>query len=77
MLGALGGASALLAAARLSDPEFGSVLSAAIILGARRHAGPGGFAIGSVAAAVASHTQRPVPIMHDQGLYASRQHSRC
>jgi len=44
-----------------------------IILGARRHAGPGVLAMGSVAAAVAAHTRRPVLIVHGQGLYASRQ----
>jgi nucleotide-binding universal stress UspA family protein/MFS family permease len=48
-----------------------------IILGARRHAGPGVLAMGSVAAAVAAHTRRPVLIVHGQGLYASRQHSPC
>jgi nucleotide-binding universal stress UspA family protein len=46
-----------------------------IILGARRHAGPGVLAMGSVAAAVTAHTRRPVLIVHGQGLSASRQHN--
>jgi hypothetical protein len=36
----------------------------------------GGGSAGSVAAAVASHTPRPVLMVRDQGLFASRQHRR-
>jgi len=37
----------------------------------------GGGSAGNVAAAVASQTLRPVLMVHDQGLFASRQHRRC
>ena len=44
--------------------------------GARRPVPRGGGSAGS-AAAVASQTPRPVLMVHDQGLFASRQHRRC
>jgi len=38
-----------------------------IVLGSRGRAGLGGLLVGSVASAVASHSQRPVLIVHDRG----------